>query len=526
MTDFARLQSALAQQLDRQVTSIRIWRGNELQLQLARAAAPRLAELLRADFAAELLLMVANDRRADRGVFEIHYLFANDRDGWFVHASSDLPADDPTIPSLATFYYPASRFEREIKDLFGIEAAGRPDDRPLVRHAFWPETFFPLRKDAVPPESFEDDGTPFPFLPVSGEGVYEIPVGPVHAGVIEPGHFRFSVVGETVIDLKIRLYFTHKGTEKLFEGRSPAAGVELAERISGDSTVGHALAYCQALESLAGAAVPPRAAYLRVILLEMERLYNHIADVGAIANDTGFAVAHAHCFRIRERLLRLNKRLTGNRLLRGGIIPGGVGRALPPDLDLVAELDAILADFDEIVEISLGNTMLMDRLVGTGQLARQTAIDHGVLGYVARASGIDVDVRRDHPFAAYGALQVKVPAFDTGDVYARTMVRVAEVRESVRLIKQALPHSASGPLAAPLGRLPAFEPAFGIVEGWRGAIVHWVMADRDNTLYRVKVKDPSFVNWPALSFAVLKNIVPDFPLCNKSFNQSYSGNDL
>jgi len=526
MTDVDQLPSALRLRLDSWATNIHIRRGNELHIQIAHGDAPRLAEMLRADFGAELMLMIANDRRADKSCFEIHYLFANDRANWFVHASSDLPPDNPTITSLATFSYPASRFEREINDLFGIKAVGHPDRRPLTRHAFWPDSYFPLRKDAVLPERFEDDGTPFPFLPVEGEGVYEIPVGPVHAGIIEPGHFRFSVVGETVIDLKIRLYFTHKGTEKLFEGRAPAAGVELAERISGDTTIGHALAYCQALEALTGTEVPMRASYLRVILLELERLYNHVADFGAIANDTGFAAAHAHCFRIRERLLRLNKRLTGNRLLRGGIIPGGVGSTLPPDLNLAAELDAILADFTEIVDISLGNTMLVDRLAGAGRLTKQTAIDHGVLGYVARASGIDADVRRDHPFAAYGALQFSVPVFDAGDVYARTMVRVAEVRESVSLIKQALPHSLSGPLTAPLGSLPAFEPALGIVEGWRGAIVHWIMADRDGNLYRVKIKDPSFTNWPALSFAVLNNIVPDFPLCNKSFNQSYAGNDL
>jgi Ni,Fe-hydrogenase III large subunit/Ni,Fe-hydrogenase III component G len=526
MTILAQVPAALTHQLNGQATNMQIRRGNELHIQIARDDLPRLAGVLRADFGAELILMVVNDRRADKGCFEIHSLFTNDRENWFVHATSDLPPDNPTIVSLATFYYPASRFEREINDLFGIAAVGHPDRRPLVRHAFWPETYFPLRKDAARPERFEDDGTPFPFLPVEGEGVYEIPVGPVHAGIIEPGHFRFSVVGETVIDLKIRLYFTHKGTEKLFEGRPPAAGVELAERISGDTTIGHALAYCQALEALAGAEVPTRASYLRVILLEMERLYNHIADFGAIANDTGFPVAHAHCFRIRERLLRLNKRLTGNRLLRGGIVPGGVGHPLPPDLDLAAELDAILADFNEIVDISLGNTMLMDRLEGAGQLTRQTAVDHGVLGYVARASGIDVDVRRDHPFAAYGELHFTAPVFDSGDVYARTMVRVTEIRESVNLIKQAIPQSLSGPLTGPLGPLPAFEPAFGIVEGWRGAIVHWIMADREGKLYRVKVKDPSFANWPALSFALLKNIVPDFPLCNKSFNQSYSGNDL
>src|SRR6266487_765449 len=355
MTDFTRLHFALAHHLSSRATNIHIRRGNELHVQIAGGAAPRLAEVLRADFGAELILMVANDRRADKGCFEIHYLFANDRANWFVHAANDIPPDNPTIESLATFYYPASRFEREINDLFGIEAVGHPDRRPLVRHAFWPETYYPLRKDAVPPERFEDDGTPFPFLPVGGEGVYEIPVGPVHAGVIEPGHFRFSVIGETVIDLKIRLYFTHKGTEKLFEGRLPANGVELAERISGDTTIGHSLAYCQALESLAGIEVPSRARYLRVILLEMERLYNHIADFGAIANDTGFAIAHAHCSRLRERLLRLNKRLTGNRLMRGCIVPGGVGHELPASPDLAAELNLALADFNEIVEITLQN---------------------------------------------------------------------------------------------------------------------------------------------------------------------------
>ena len=526
MTDFTQLQSALAENFQGRATNIRIRRGNELHFQIARGDASRLAEILRVDFSAELTLMVANDRRADKDVFEIHYLFVNERENWFTHATKNLTPDDPTIDSMATFYYPASRFEREIHDLFGIEAVDHPDTRPLVRHSFWPAGYFPLLKDAAPPENFDDDGTPFPFLPVGGEGVYEIPVGPVHAGIIEPGHFRFSVVGETVIDLKIRLYFTHKGTEKLFEGRAPADGVELAERISGDSTIGHTLAYCQALEALAGCEVPARARYLRVILLEMERIYNHVADFGAICNDTGFAAAHSHCFRIRERLLRLNKRLTGNRLLRGGVVPGGVGYDLPADLGLAAELASVIADFNEVVEISMDNTMLTDRLEGTGHLAIQTATDHGVLGYVARASGIDIDARRDHPFAAYAHLEFKVPVFESGDVQARAMMRVEEARESVKLIQQALTQMPDGAIAAPLGKLPAWEPAFSVVEGWRGAIIHWVMADDEGKLYRVKVKDPSFVNWPALSFAQLKNIVPDFPLINKSFNQSYSGNDL
>jgi Ni,Fe-hydrogenase III large subunit/Ni,Fe-hydrogenase III component G len=493
---------------------------------MGQGAARSLSATLKTRFGAELLLMLANDRRADKECFEVHYLFANTRANWFVHATEDVPPEDPKIVSLATYYFPASRYEREIQDQFGIAAIGHPDPRPLVRHAFWPEDYYPLRKDAVPPDMLEDDGTPFPFKSVGGEGVYEIPVGPVHAGVIEPGHFRFSVIGETVINLKIRLYFTHKGTEKLFEGKLPAEGVELAERISGDTTVGHSLAYCQALESLAQVDVPSRARYLRVILLEMERLYNHISDFGAIANDTGFAIAHAHCSRLRERLFRLNKSLTGNRLLRGGIVPGGVGFDLPEGMDLSAELYLILEDFNEVVKIALSNTILTDRLEGTGCLTKETVSDHGVLGVVARASGLDFDARRDHPFAAYSELDFEVPVYETGDVHARTMMRVREAAQSVALIRQATKRLAPGPLSTPLGPLPPFEPAFGIVEGWRGAIIHWLMVGDDGRLNRVKVKDPSFVNWSALSFALLKNIVPDFPLCNKSFNLSYSGNDL
>jgi Ni,Fe-hydrogenase III large subunit/Ni,Fe-hydrogenase III component G len=525
MTRLPRIARALGEELADRVTGLRVVRDNELHCSVDPAAVPALAGLLRAGFGAELIFMAATDRRPDRGAFEVHYLFTAEREPWFLHASAPVPADAPAISSLATFHYPASRFEREIFDLFGITAEGHPDPRPLVRHGFWPEDYFPLRKDAGPRE-FADDGRAFPFTEVGGEGVYEIPVGPVHAGVIEPGHFRFSVVGETIIDMKARLYFTHKGTEKLFEGREPAAGVELAERISGDTTVGHALAFCQALEAAAGAPVPERAQYLRVVLLEMERLYNHVADFGAIANDTGYAVAHSHCFRIRERLLRLNKQLTGNRLLRGGIVPGGVGADLPAGLDLPGEVEAVLRDFEEIVGLTLENTLVLDRLDGTGRLTTQTARDHGVLGYVARASGIDIDVRRDHPFAAYASLSFRVPVFAAGDVKARTLVRVEEVRESVALIRQAVDRLPAGPLAAPLPALPAFAPAFSLVEGWRGAIVHWVMGGPDGRLYRVKVMDPSFLNWRPLSYALLKNIVPDFPLCNKSFNQSYSGNDL
>jgi Ni,Fe-hydrogenase III large subunit/Ni,Fe-hydrogenase III component G len=525
MNDTTAIIETLAQALRECATSLRVARKNVLYCQVDRTGIRSLYRLLSETFRAQLTLMVGNDRRQDQGGFEIHYLFAQPQENWFLDAVVAIPSEDATFDSLGTLCYPASRFEREIFDLLGILPSGHPDPRPLVRHGFWPKDYFPLRKDAGS-RKFADDGRPFPFQEVGGEGVYEIPVGPVHAGIIEPGHFRFSVVGETIIDMKARFYFTHKGTEKLFEGRPPFEAVKLAERISGDSTVGHALAFCQAIESLSQVAVPPRAQYLRVVLLELERLYNHVADFGMIANDTGFAFAHSHCFRIREQLLRLNKRVSGNRLLRGSLIPGGVTQDLPCDFNLAAVVGAALKDFEEVVEITLSNRMVTDRLEGTGQLITRTARDQGVLGFVARASGVDIDVRRDHPFASYEELKFAVPVLKSGDVKARTLVRVAETRESVRLIRQVMERLPPGPIAIALTTLPPYEPAFSIVEGWRGAIVHWVMADTTGRLFRVKVMDPSFLNWRSLSHALLNNIVPDFPLCNKSYNQSYSGNDL
>lgn len=501
-------------------------RANEVHCQVDAGRVLDLARVATTGLGLDLILMAADDGRQRSGAFFVHYLFAHRRENWFLHASTAVDAAQPAVASLAPLSYPASRFEREIRDLFGIVPLDHPDPAPLVKHGFWPAGYYPLRRDAGTPATFTDDGQPFPFTQVGGEGVYEIPVGPVHAGVIEPGHFRFSVMGETVINLRTRLYFTHKGTEQLFEGRAPADGVELAERISGDTSVAHALAYCQAVESAAHADLPARARLVRVLLLELERLYNHVADVGAIMNDTGFAVAHAHCYRIRERLLRLNKRLTGSRLLRGVLTPGGLLRDLDVPADLTAEVQAAIADFDEIVGISLRNTLLMDRLDGTGILRTDLARDHSALGYVGRASGLDIDARRDHPFAAYSQLSFRVPVHTAGDVKARTEVRLDEVHESASIVGQAVRQLAAGPIHSPVSRLEPYAPAFGIVEAWRGRIVHWVMTAEDGSLHRVKVVDPSFFNWPALSYCLEGNIVPDFPLCNKSFNQSYSGNDL
>ena len=500
--------------------------GREVHCHVAAASLVSCAERICGQLGADLALMAADDRRERAGALFVHYLFAHARNNWFVHASVPVDPHALAVPSLAPYMYPASRFEREIRDQFGIEFPGHPDPRPLVRHAFWPEDYHPLRRGEASRDGFADDGTAFPFMPVGGEGVYEIPVGPVHAGIIEPGHFRFSVLGETIITMKSRLYFTHKGTEKLFEGRAPADGVELAERVSGDTSVAHALAFAQAVESACRVRVPPRARYARIILLELERLYNHVGDVGAIANDTGFAFAHAHCSRIRERLLRLNKQLTGSRLLRGMIVPGGLAHDLRSTVDVVRDISLLIADFEDIVAICLRNTLLVDRLEGTGVLEPEAARDYGVLGVVARASGLDIDARRDHPFAAYDELPVRVPVKSEGDVNARTLIRIEEIRQGASLIRRAWTALPEGVLTVPLGRPEPYRSGYGVVEAWRGRIVTLVLFDEAGLLHRVKIVDPSFFNWPALSRALADAIVPDFPLCNKSFNQSYSGNDL
>ncbi len=472
-----------------------------------------------------LLLVAGEDRRRSSGRMHAHYLCGRPASHELLHVDVALSGEALAVPTLAALSFPASRFEREMRDLLGITPVGHPDPRPLMRHGFWPEDFHPLR-DGVALPDFTDRSRPSSFTPVQGEGVYEIPVGPVHAGVIEPGHFRFNVLGETILKMRARLYFTHKGTEKLFAGRQPADGVALAERVSGDTSVGHAMAYCQAIEGLAGVELPDRASRGRVVLLELERMYNHIGDVGAILADTGFAVGQSHAMRLREALLRLNQRLTGHRFLRGVVVPGGLASDVHQPA-LVPELRRIVADFNEIVAISLANTLVTDRLDDTGRLPVDVARDFGVVGCVARACGLARDARVDYPFAAYGRLAATAVIAEGGDVDARMHVRVREVGESLGLIERAMaPAGASTPLRVDVDPLPPFTLGFGVVEGWRGRITHAVMADDGGRLHRVKIVDPSFFNWPALARALEDNIVPDFPLCNKSFNQSYSGNDL
>jgi Ni,Fe-hydrogenase III large subunit/Ni,Fe-hydrogenase III component G len=500
--------------------------ADALAFRIPLAEIPQAAARLE-DAGVELQVLAAADTRDRSRDFTLAYVFAPPGGRPAATVLTSVPLDAPTFPSIALRSFAASRFEREIQDLFGLTPVGHPDPRRLALHQFWPERYHPLRRDTPARSDFVDEGQPFPFRHVEGEGIFEITVGPVHAGIIEPGHFRFSVEGETIVNLETRLGWVHKGVEKLFETLPLDRTVELAERVSGDESVAHVLAYCQALEALTGSEPPPRARWLRVVLLELERLVNHVGDVGMIVNDTGYAFGHAHCFRLREELFRVNERLTGHRLLRGAIVPGGVSASVA-DASLAegaGRVTAIVDEFIGVTRLCLDNTMVLERLQGTGRLTTRTARDMQVVGLVARASGIDADARRDAPFAAYGELDVRVAVSPAGDVLARTLVRIEEARESARLIAMAADRTPEGPTRVPLATLPESGHSVGLTEAWRGPVWYWLLADR-GTLRRVKVADPSFRNWPALERAVLKNIVPDFPLCNKSFNLSYSGNDL
>jgi Ni,Fe-hydrogenase III large subunit/Ni,Fe-hydrogenase III component G len=458
----------------------------------------------------------------DDDCFRVVYVLVRDRDDERCELVLRTGKEQPTIPSLAAVDYGAGRFEREIRDLFGITPTGHPLQARLVRHGHWPRGWYPMLRDADPEPTFEPDVGSFPFLEVAGEGVYEIPIGPVHAGLIEPGHFRFSVVGETILRMKARLWFVHRGIEKLFEGRRPADGIELAERISGDTAVGHTLAYVMAVEAALSLEVADTDLLLRAALLELERMHNHVADLGALANDVGYSIINVHAMRLRESLLRLNKQTTGHRLLRGGISVGGAHVLALPDLDLVA---SVAGEAAELADLALANSTVRDRFTGTAILGPDEARGLGTLGYVARGSGLDVDARRDHPFTDLGE-QFSVVVETGGDVLARYRVRMRELAVAAAvltdLVRRLEGHKGTG-LAADVDRGGS---GLGLVEGWRGTIAHRVELDAHGVLTRVKVVDPSFFNWPALPVALADTIVPDFPLANKSFNQSYAGNDL
>jgi Ni,Fe-hydrogenase III large subunit len=434
----------------------------------------------------------------DDGTRRANYIIESDSREYRVltcRADGSIPSATPITPG-------AAWYERELHEQYGIAIEGHPDLRPLFAHP-----------------------ADYPFLQVQGEGVCEVPVGPVHAGIIEPGHFRFSVVGDTVLHLELRHFYTHKGTEKLFEGTSVRNGPIIAESVSGDHCFSHAVAYCQAVENAIGISVPVRAEAIRLVGLELERMVAHIADVGALCGDVGFTVPAAYTARIKESLLQSSVRIVGTRFWRGVAIPGGV-RCDISDAgahELRRTVATAAGDFAELARIILETPSVQNRFESTGVLKEEDARALGVVGLIARASNVKLDVRRDHPYGRYRDVQVEAPRFHYGDVLARARMRIEETAISARLIQDTLATLPSSTLAAALPA-DASGKGFSAVESPRGELLYWIGV-RDGSIMRCHIKSPSFQNWPALPLAMPGNIIADFPLINKSFNLSYSGCD-
>jgi Ni,Fe-hydrogenase III large subunit len=439
-----------------------------------------------------------------------------------------IPLQDGTrrFPGVEDVFPSAGRMQRAGFDLSGLRSSD-PDTRPWLRHTAWPADAFPLSANEMPPSppSPVDD---YAFVRVEGDGVHEIAVGPVHAGIIEPGHFRFSVVGEKVLRLEERLGYVHKGIERRFTELSILDGHRLAARVSGDSGVAFSWAYCEALERMSGLQLPGRGLMLRALALELERIANHLGDLGALGNDAGFAFGLAQFSRLKELLLRATDQALGQRYLLDFVVPGGTRRDLAPDgaTTLGRCLDGIEAEAQVLRGIYDEHTGVRDRFAGTGTVLPELAAWLGLVGVPARASGQPLDLRIDLPQPPYDALDVHRCVQHDGDVLARVTLRFDELVESLRLVRQILRSLPSGAHLVPVSVPAAGSVGVGLVEGWRGPVVVGLEAGPDGAISRCHPQDPSWHNWPALEHAVIGNIVPDFPLINKSFNLSYSGHDL
>lgn len=435
-----------------------------------------------------------------------------------------LACPDRRFPSVGRLHPPALRLERALADLHGLEPQGSPDRRRWLDHGFWG-----VRHPLGPQLKAAAIGDPYAFHPAEGPPLHQVPVGPVHAGIIEPGHFRFHANGETVVRLEQRLGYVHKGIDRLMLGAPLDRAAKLAGRVSGDSTVAYALAFARAVEAALGVEPPPRAQWLRAVMAELERLANHLGDIGAICNDASFSLLHAHCGILREQVLRAADRCFGHRLMMDRVVPGGVAA----DLDRAGRghIQALLADirrrFPELVELYDNTASLQDRTVGAGILSAELAHQYGAGGFVGRASGRAFDARKTPGYPPYDSLPFEVPVRQAGDVDARVWVRIGEVEQSVMMIERLLDHLPGGAFRRELAAAPQHAAeGLALTESFRGDVLAWVRIGTDGRVARCHLRDPSWFQWPLLEAAIEGNIVADFPLCNKSFNCSYSGHDL
>lgn len=495
------------------------------------------------------------------GGFCLRHVFSDENEDIFLIVTSILPnLTKPIYPSIVSHIPSAMYYEREIGDMFGAFAQGNPDTRKLVLHKQWPTDLFPLRKDFdIKTKVQNHSNSHYPFLKVQGEGISEISVGPVHAGIIEPGHFRFSIYGENIVNLETRLYYTHKGIEKLAETMTIDDALLLSERISGDESVANSMAYCQAIERMASIQIPKKALSIRTICAEIERIWNHIGTIAGICTDVGFAYGSSRMNILKEKMMRINERLSGSRLLFGINRIGGVKIDIKSEIltFMLDETTNILNEFDILVKLLYNTSSFMNRVRGTGIVSKKDVVELGGNGVIARCTGLDVDTRKNHPYSFYPYIELEniqgrsdKTRYEVelskrkGDALSRFEIRVIEIKHSIDIIHKTITDitdkdvkndvngndddNDDGLFIGDLKNyLKPYDNALGYAESHRGQTIHWVMLDKDvNRIFRYKIRTASFCNWPLIELAVQNNIVPDFPLINKSFDLSYSGNDL
>ncbi|MEA1962083.1 MAG: NADH-quinone oxidoreductase subunit C [Bacillota bacterium] len=503
-------------------------RSNEIYLEVDIDNIREITAYVNETLAYPLISLFANDERTSSEQYALYYVFADRARGHLLILKAMIAATKAAFPSIAAKVPAAYLYEREIHDLFGLVPSGHPDPKRLVWHENWPEGVFPLRKDFDNHQRVPFVNEEINFSKVEGDGVYEILVGPVHAGIIEPGHFRFSVSGEPIINLEAQLFYTHKGIEKLCEGQTIEKCFFIAERISGDESFTNSMSFCQAIENIAGIQIPDRAAYTRVVFAELERLICHLGDLAGICLDVGYGFAGYQFRMLRGWAYWLTDELCGMRFLRSVNKPGGIRRdfVVGKEKHIIEQLTKIRHELEDTVKIIKSNSLFIDRVEHTGVVSQQFAIDFNAVGPAGRAAGIPCDVRRDFPYAAYGKLEFKVSEHHNGDVNCRMNVKIEECEQSINLMQQALTEIPSGKINEKIPSLQPYSFGCGMSEAPRGENIHWIMTGENNTLFRYKIRTPSFCNWPVVCHAVQGNIVPDFPLINKSFNLSYAGNDL
>ena len=476
-------------------------------------------------FSASLITMNALDKRELTDTYELNVVFLLSKINYLITLNASIDKSNPSYPAVSTKIPRANWYEREIHDLFGIV----PEDielDPLILHRDWhPGKNFPMRRDFQKDRQVPITDHEIEFQFPHGEGFHQIAVGPIHAGIIEPGHLRFCALGEQIHKFDVQLFYTHKGIEKMLEGKTIDEALKLAEHVCGMCSYSHSTAFCLALELLGNISISQRALFIRTICLELERLASHMSDLSSICSAGGFGFASIHAARLREIVMRSINNFTGSRFLRGLNAVGGLQRNIPDENfdSLLLELKRFRADFKDLEKLILSTDSLLDRLELTGFLSAEQAIMLGLVGPSARASEINIDVRKDSPYLGYKRYKVNVPTYTTGDALARTQVRIDEVYESLRLIKNLIEDLPGGNISSEQKLYSLYTPAIGIIESPKGELVHWAMLDKENKIFRYHIRSASYVNWRGVAQATMgKNIVPDGPLVNKSFNLCYA----